>query len=421
LITSALIAMLGVLSGIMAGLLPAIPAWLMPFLLLPFLSDLSVYQVTIFWLTTMITSQFFGSISSISFGIPGENSSLIYINETNKMSGVDRTELLRQTADASAIATIVALGFAMLLLPATITNIHFFNSTFFTFIVVYWAALMISIFSPGKNYINLLIFLLGVVLASHDNIALPEWILDINTITYDVSVINLLVGLLLVPRLMTSQNTVTGNLLDRSDVFYNQSKLLKNTAGGTLIGMISGFLPGPTATIASSLAYKIGPGDLRDRVIRAEAANNSVIIVGAMIFMILNIPLALDTITINELLTRTGFNQGLHTIIDATFILIILFSTIIAWLLARNSLKLYAVLAKSVNSKILSLVISTFLIMIDLLLSHGSYSLLMYATWLLVFSVIGIACWNNKISVMPGILGFILGPTLIWTTFQLYM
>ncbi len=80
----------GGIAGILIGLLPGIPFYLAPFMLFPFIGNLTVEQILVFWLACQIGSQYFSSVAAILMKIPGESSSLVYINDIPKLSIANR-------------------------------------------------------------------------------------------------------------------------------------------------------------------------------------------------------------------------------------------------------------------------------------------------------------------------------------------
>jgi len=104
-----IILLIGLLSGIVIGLMPGIPAYIGPLILYPFLAYLSVDQILAFWLTSHIGSQYFGSVAAILLKIPGEVSSMIYIKDIGKLNTTERLGLVSQTAWGSTIGSMVSL------------------------------------------------------------------------------------------------------------------------------------------------------------------------------------------------------------------------------------------------------------------------------------------------------------------------
>ena len=104
-----LIISIGIISGAIIGLLPGLPAYIVPLILFPFVSQLGIDQILAFWLTTHIGSQYFGSVAAILLKIPGEASSLVYVRDLDRLTITQRLDLIRQTAWGSTIGTLTAL------------------------------------------------------------------------------------------------------------------------------------------------------------------------------------------------------------------------------------------------------------------------------------------------------------------------
>ena len=80
-----ILAVAGIIVGILVGLLPVLPIYFGPFVLYYFLPYIELEHMLVFWTSVLIGSQYFGSITTITTGIPGEASSIVYLNDTNKM------------------------------------------------------------------------------------------------------------------------------------------------------------------------------------------------------------------------------------------------------------------------------------------------------------------------------------------------
>lgn len=400
-----------IVTAILSGLIPGLPAWISPFLLLPFLHDLTTAQIVQFWIISVAGSQFFGSISSIMFGIPGENSTLVYIDSVRNLTFSDKAQLIKLTADAGFIASVISFVLGITLMDWSLTNIKFLNTTWFTFGILFWISLIIVAIYYRTIFTSLALFIIGVVIGGNGNIALPSWWIQLNQWFYDVSVINLIVGLILIPSISKLHHTTTN-----TEPITNN--FLPSTIVGTMIGIVSGFLAGPTATISSLFAWR-SRKTLGDRVIAVEAANNSVIVIGAFVFLLLQVPLALDQITVNQSLIQKGWTDDLSMILSLQNYLTMIIAIGIIWILSRNSSPFYQIICQRSNTIVITVLLSLSLIWIDFYSAQGSYNLINYGIWLSVFSIIGWQLQKFKRSAIPMVFGFILGEQLIWTTFQI--
>lgn len=406
-----------IFGGIATGLLPGLPSWLAPFLLTPFVSQLGIDHVIMFWMLTVMGSQFFGSIASIMFGIPGENSSIVYINEIRSFSIKDRAKLVLHTANASLIASLIALGIVFISHSILVDMMPIFGTTIAKFIVLWVITVMICLM-VNKLWMSVLLFTIGAILVPKANIALPAIFAQINQYTYDLSLINIVVGLMIIPEILNKKIDFQHHIHD-----FKEVKATRATLWGTGIGLSFGFLPGPTATMSATTAYRYTPGNTIEKVISAEAANNAVVIIGAFLLIYLQIPMSIDAISVFTVITSQGWDIYDDFILKghATKLFISLAAgLVVIWFLARRSNVFYKWICTKMNNSIwFVLLIAAGLIATDIITGQGSYQLIKYFSWLGLLTAIGIALRYKEVSPLPLIFGFIFGDYLVWTTYQI--
>ena len=403
--------------GIMAGLMPGLPAWILPMMVLPWIGGLSPEHVITFWLVAVIASQFFGSMACIMFGIPGENSSMVYLQHMSGFDVRDRQSLLAHTANSGLVATLAALALVMLGHKAILAVMPALATTAATLIIMVLVSVLI-IAQSGPIWAGAAAFAVGAVLAPKSNIALPEIWHAITAWTYDVSVISIMVAVLLLPRVWVQPNISKHS---DSDKDHQPRQPWLSALRGTGWGLASGFLPGATATIASGLAYGRGPGTVADRVISAEAANNSVIIVGAFLLLYLQIPLSLDSMMVASVFAQQGWNLHSDFIVAVdlqAFVIMLAAATGVIWWLARSSGRVFAWLARCVDSRWLTVTVAAVMLALDWWSVHGSYNIWAYGTWLTTMIVIGVLWQRQRWNPLPLVFGFVLGDHLIWSIWQ---
>ena len=402
--------------AIVSGLLPGIPAWVCPFFLLPFVDVLNVNQIVLFWIISVLGSQFFGTIASVTFGIPGESSTLIFNHYTKHFSLSTKRTIIKRCADSGAIASLVSLIAVLfgqslyeLLLPL-------FGKTVVVFSILILASIVVIIFTKSY-FINFLLFTAGVFIVPKSNIALPEFFIKLGSYTYDISLVSFIIGLILIPKLFYKPEF---NDSKYDKLIEEKENTKSSTALGTTIGVLCGFLPGPTATISSVLSFKFNRGNLFSKIVSTSAADHSAIPIGAFLFLYLQIPLAIDAVVVNSILLQKEFNvlefakfENLVSIFSLLFI-----SLLILWILARKTYKAYSHICKLDMNKIFIISIIGIMFYLDFLLAGGSYSL-MYIAWVTLLGLLGVILQKYDINPMPLIIGFILGDNLIWSSYQM--
>jgi len=409
----------GIAAGMIAGLLPGLPAWIVPMLIMPVMPELQPQHVVVFWLVTMIGSQFFGSVASIQFQIPGEQSSMVYLDDIRSSSPQQRSDLIRHTADASIMATLLALALITLGQDLFLSALPWLGTTVVTFVILVVMS-VIAVISTGTVAVSAVLFVMGVALAPKSNIDLPSVFLIMNQYTYDLSVISLLIGLMILPRLLwrpSAQHQISGRSLPAIEGSWYRYGFM-----GTGVGMLIGLLPGATATMSSVLAYRHTPGTVWQRIVSAEAANNSAIIIGAFLLIYLQLPLNLDSMVISHVFNTQGWDFA-RDFVDPgrlPFTLVtVAVSSLMIWILARQSRSVFAAISSRIDNRFFVSTIILIMLTVDLVISYNSYDLSAYLTWLIAISAVGMLCERRRWAVFPAVLGYVLGDQLIWSAWQM--
>ncbi len=402
--------------AVVSGLLPGIPAWVCPFFLLPFVDVLNINQIVLFWIISVLGSQFFGTIASVTFGIPGESSTLIFNHYTKHFSLSTKQTIIKRCADSGAIASLFSLFAVLLGQPIYALLLPIIGKTVVVFSILILASVVIVIFTKSY-FINFLMFIFGVIIVPKSNIALPEIFIKLGSYTYDISLVSFIIGLILIPKIFykpEDKKEEYNKLIDESE------NTKTSTALGTSIGTLCGFLPGPTATISSVLAFKFTRGNLFSKIVSTSAADHSAIPIGAFLFLYLQIPLAIDAVVVNSILVQKQFNVLEFAKFENLIVLFILLfiSVFVLWLLARKTYRIYSQICNLDTNRLFIYAVIAVMFYLDFLLSGGSYSM-MYVVWVSLLSLLGIALQKYDINPMPLIIGFILGDNLIWSSYQM--
>jgi TctA family transporter len=411
-------AVMAIAAGAMAGLLPGLPAWVLPLLIAPWAAQLGPDHVVMFWIISVIASQFFGSMASVMFGIPGENSSMVYVRDLHAFTTDQRRQLLMHTANSGLVATLVALVVTALGHQTMISVMPLLATTTAALIVMLSVSILV-IAGSGSVVVGAASFVVGAVLTTKSNIALPALFQQVNAWTYDLSIISLTVALLVLPRLWARSEPVT-QAGDGAAV----TRPIASTVSGTTWGLLTGFLPGATATIASALAYRRTAGTVWDRVISAEAANNSTIVIGAFLLIYLQIALSLDSVMVTSVFAQQGWTiyHDLARNFDLTkFMIVVVPATICTWWLARTASPIFALLAQHVNRGWITVAVAGVMLTIDWIIAPGTYHWAGYTVWFMAFVGVGVLWQRQAWSPLPLIFGFVLGDGLVWAIWQTFL
>lgn len=416
----------GLAVGILGGLLPALPVYIGPFILYTFHQGMSVTEMLVFWLTAFIGGQYFGSIATITTRIPGEESALVYINDLENYTLQEKNRLLYDTALSSSVATLMAVVLMWFIISyLQLGQLPFLYSAWFQGIIYSILIVTFLLMRRSKWFWVLLTMIFGISIAPHANYALPDawysWTWMFEGYTFYL----IILGTLIIPNLFsyTADVDTSTHFEAVKDRRFNWWKTTKASA----IGFGTGLIPGPSAEVGSIVAYKAAGKNTNDKIIAAEAANNSAILASIIPFFLMAIPVNNNGVLMSGIMDMHGLimseaiMQPTHmfgmTVIDLLTV-ILLFVTVLYYLLSTRLIDYYVKLMSILHGriKIILITLVTFLIYVDLLTAE--ITILHYFTLLGLFSIIGIILKRFHISAIPMMFSILLGDRLVWAFIQ---
>jgi len=419
----------GLAVGVLAGLLPALPVYTGPFLLLQFHTGMALEELLVFWMTVAAGAQYFGSVAVITTNVPGEESALVYIDDLKKFDLVQKNYLLYDTALGSTIAALIATAFMWTIVSFSgMGELPFFYSVK-TMAVVY-AILMVSFLFINKKkwFLVLLTMIFGVSIAPQSNYALPPLWYDWTYLFEGWTFYLIILGTLIIPNMFSYDV----NLGDHSDDGHWKAKSDRQftwwlSLKATVVGILAGLIPGPSAEVSAITAYKTLGKNSRQKIIAAETANNAAVIVSVIPFFVLSLPVNNNTLlmsgimdmhglTISEAILGQSMIPGLTVINLVT--LVLLFSIGLFYVLSTRLIDFYVKIIVLLHGKINMVLITivSALIYIDLL--SAEVTVPHYFILLTCFTALGFALRKFNISAIPLMFSILLGDKLIWTVMQ---
>lgn len=420
---------MGMLTGIAVGLLPVLPIYLGPFLIYFFMDMFPVEHLLAFWTCVLIGSQFFGSISTITLGIPGESSTLVYLQDIFKMSMEEKNSLLYQTAKGSFVAGMIGIIFLYLIVGVFKLSGHVFFSSIRFQIVAYTFAVLSFVFIDKKYVYSIILIALGIILGPKNNYVLPESWYKIQLLFDGTTLYMIILGMLILPQVILSTSSsfqTNGNFLPDKMAKADPVKLIKNT----IIGLFSGLIPGPSAELASTIAYRLDRSGTHGKIIAAETANNSAVISLLIPFFLLGLPITQSTIIFSNIMDLKMINipeillngsevfSGLNIITGLTITLLCV--TAVYYYLSINFIDLYVKFVRMLHEKmkIVMLAIVAAMVMVDVYVAE--ISIMNYLTLLAAFAALGILLEKLKVNPIPFMFAILLGDKLVWVYIQFY-
>jgi putative tricarboxylic transport membrane protein len=342
---------LGLIAGIMTGLLPGLGTTTFLLLSLPLLIDQSLLFCVIFYCVLSATSQYFGSITTLCFGIPGESTSLPLLTIRSELEKENKiSDALFISALGSLIASIFSLCLIINLVPL-FSQWFFYLKSYVSLILGLLGCILCVLYSNNKIIVSFLFLVLGWILGKvgYNPVTNQEFLtFDSHYLYSGLPVLPIIIGIYAIPNLLKS----TFQILQFSHNFYNfnikinkKYLLLDNIMSiirGSIIGFFSGLIPFIGSGISSLLAYtiekKINNKDYIKQVASAESANNSANLSVLVPLLSLGVAIVTSEYVLLEILYNNSMSISWKFIEQHGYLIFVcvVFSNIIAFIISLN-------------------------------------------------------------------------------------
>ena len=248
--------------------------------------------------------------------IPGESSSLVYINDIPKLSIADRYKLVRQTAWGSTVGSVISLSILMMLfyfgLGAKLISLTNTDVKLTVLIVL----IFFLIWFTGHKKLSLLLFSIGAFLTPKENYDLPNWVFDMQNYTTDITNLLLIMTLILIPEFLNEiKNKESNRELDLTQNIKKEKLDLRSMLRGSWIGSLTGLIPGPSSILSTMMAYSSYPANkIKEKIISAETANNSSAITSMLPFLYIGLPITLSEMILFDMFQVKTFHLPMDLI-----------------------------------------------------------------------------------------------------------
>jgi len=416
----------GILVGMLAGLLPALPVFTGPLILYYFVQDYyPVEYLLVFWLASYSGTQFFGSIATITTRIPGEESAAIYLDDIDNLTTEQKRNLLYDTALGSYIAATLSLVFVWIVV--TYFGIGMFPELMSmpVQIAVYsLAILLFFLIQPSKWPITIALIAVGLLIGPRQNYALPDVWYDIQQLYNGYTLYMVVLGTIIFPALIDPAKRITE--VERFGRVRNRGYSILTGLRSTLIGAVAGLIPGPSASVATAFAYRTGGDSSYRRILNAETANNSAVVTCALPFFLLGLPINQNTLLMSNIMDVQSLDivsaiqeTGMFgwTIFDLVIAISLCVMVIYFWL-STHLIDFYAGLVQRLHHHMRWVVALILLALIAVDLQYAEIGLGRYLMLLASFTVLGFWLRKLKISAIPFLFAVILADKVIWLGIQ---
>jgi len=318
--------------GIVAGLMPGLGTTMVLIIVYPILKELTVIEVFFFYLVLDSTMQYYGSVSSIVFGVMGESTSAPAVMNGHALFRRGEGDMaLTATATSSFVASL--FGILVFWLCAEYSSILTSLLTGKIKAIILISVLLVISVTSSNFLLSLVMIVLGLVAGSAgDNILGWSRFIFPHYSMFDsgIPAAAMLTGFIAIPSLLEF------NKANSTLNFHQQNRMLAitptdrikyllnikhfaSTFRGSVIGCICGVIPGVSYSISSNLAEVVEKrlnkkSDTTDaltkNLLAAESANNSGAIVVLAPLILLMIPIVPSESIVLGLVESRGFTYA---------------------------------------------------------------------------------------------------------------
>jgi len=329
--------LLGIVTGVLFGVIPGAGPFLAIATLYPLLQILDPFNILLFYISLLITTNYTNSVTGILYGIPGDAAAVTTARHGHKLFLKGEGHLaVSNNAISSTIGSVFAIILFLLFLPSIYSIFQFYNSTLQLGIIC-TAIIFLTLLSKQKIWKTVSLFLFGGVLAKigFNNTTYETWgTFNIDYLTLGIPFSAVMICLYIVPELLKFRDVEMGKQKKINKFGYDPSTIT-STGIGSFVGFWCGLIPGVTNILGSYLSANLVKKDL-NKIAAAEAANNSGALSSLLPLIILGIPIVGSEVLIFYLIVTKGFIFSVDTMNYFTDILyyipiVLIICVVLSW------------------------------------------------------------------------------------------
>jgi len=408
----------GILAGILVGLLPGLGTTAFLIICFPFLIKQSLLFCILFYCVLSSTSQYFGSITTLTLGIPGENTSLPLFSIRKKIiENSNLNQVYYLCALGSLLASLLSCVLLYLSIDFFYTNIFYLKSYFSLFFAILGFILCIF-YSNNRPLYSFILLLFGWFLGKigYNEITNTSFMTFNNPYLYSgIPTLPAIMGVYALPSLYFMFKRLNTK---KADLKFENFDILKSSLTNSLtifraslIGFISGLIPYIGNGISSNLAFniekKLSPNNHIAQATASESANNSANIAVLIPLLILGVAIIPSEFVLLEIIASSNTFVSWKDLSN-NFLWIVIFlliTNIISFYVSWNCIQLFnkfVVRMSIILPVLLSVFVISSIFFLGFELSQGSFYLLV----LVCFFLLGLVL--NGFDLLPFIYAFLL-------------
>lgn len=418
---SALLIAISPLLGVLIGLIPSVGALITMILLYPILQQFTPIVLIIFYALLVNARDFSGSVSAISLGVLGEESSIPALRERDTIT---KHNLQLTALKNTMLGSVIGSSFALMVLfvsvlvgaqyPALLrTDVLGVMISITIFFLCFWRTNNIL-----TNFI-LIVFGGTLSVVGWDNINKHDILTFGNEyLTAGIPMLPFIFGLYAVPKMLQFAREPRAGKIDLN---YDHKMLPINTTSvmrGSVIGSLSGMIPFIGNTISSNLAHmgenifygKTHPVHSLSRLTAAETANNASQITMLIPLIVLGIALQPSELVLLDILMDQGWmpTNEIDWKLLLSLSVAIPVGVVITALLCYNFVKRLLHNFLRFQSTIVAIIL--IVVILDIIyIGYKSDQTLYYIMVFCISYVMGMVLQKLKFDVVPAVLAFLLG------------
>ena len=393
--------------GFVAGILPGIGVLTMLLTFYTLLADMSLLQLITTYTVAMGTTQYFGSVPAIIYGVSGEVTSAPAVRYGHPLFLQGQGHrLVAVTATGSYIAALFGIAIIYFLSKNVMMFTPFLTNNVRA--VMFVTTLTILVALADRKGVSAVMALAGILAGSIGyNPMFDVRILVPDHTMFDAGlpVNSVFTGLLVLPALVHFR-TMAAPAASNSDQPYPSLKArflnllnlqyLPTITRSTLAGSLMGLIPGASFAISSSVSAavekKLFGSDDFTTVVAAESSNNSAVVTALIPLLLLALPIVASEAFVLGLAESNGF--GVQTSYDFflaninTILAVLLIVSTVNWIIAgifyQAAQKIYTVLVPHIYT-----VLIVIAVLINFYTAYRENQLLFSAVCLLIFYKLG--------------------------------
>ena len=429
----------GIILGTLAGVLPGVGVLTSLIIVYPFLTDATVTQLILFYMSLAAMVQFSGTIPSVFIGMPGETNSAPAVIEGTKFTRHGRSDIaVGISALGSVVGSVVAVLLFVLISQVALQSFGIavsnrFKAVLFLFIF----AVIFFVYNNKKVLTNASLIVGGFLLSTVGESPVSgdfRFTFGTSDLTQGLGIVPVITGILVIPTIIKNFKSTTGvQLTPQPLTFFSPIKCfvkhITSSLRGSVIGFVAGLVPGVSTVLSTNLSYSVEstlhPRNAAKKLVASETANNSGQFASMIPLLLFGIPITGSEIFLYNLLVNAGWSTNQFsniseniTMVFATvlpwFVLVNIAGFLISWPFARHAMIIFRL-----PRHYLIIAVSVLIVLVNLFVGYNELRIISYCIQLVIFAIIGLLLKN--VNTLPLLFSFLLGNELEGVFYREYL